>query len=250
MAQDLEKHADYEDLEQTDKYGPRPSDVSWAILFVVLFRFALLIGIPLAIIATIGPDLNELQQIAIYSGATLADLLFFALIAVYFTSWKYRRPFIDGIGLRMVSMSTLWRAVAEACVLLSYNLAIYKFLPNEPPKVAIWKLEPPIGAVALSVIALVQPFIYVLFYQGFVYSASRAKGKLYAILMTIGCYYCFELVSKGFTLQVTPPLLLSIVLTIQTTRYGSILPALLTAWLYNATIVLALAYCIATGVNV
>ena len=226
--------------------APAGRDVAWAIALLAAFRFAIQVGVPLTYIVTGNTQLSEAHQVAIYCVVTVADLGALVGTAYYFACRKYGETFCGGFRFHSVRLDAFAGSAFAAACLVAFDLTVTSQF-GEQPTDPVWLLAPPLGAVAVSVELLLQPFAYVLFYCGFVYGAFRALSETRAFVSAIGLYAVQSWLGRGPVSLMIAPAIMATVLTVQTSRYNSVVPALVTLFLHRLVMVALLTKSFVTG---
>ena len=214
-------------------------DVSIALFFLATILFALQVAIPNVVLLTVRLPISDTLKVSIYFAVSLAELGALAATAYYFSCRRTGQTIREGLWIVSVPPTAFcWSAVAAA-FLIAFDLTITPRLEakSENP---VWAMAPPVGAIALSVLLLIQPPVYALFYQGFVYSRLRPLSEPFAFFMAIGAFAAHRWFGNGPVTQMISPALLTTVLTIQTFKSNSVIPAIVTLYFHRIAIIVLL----------
>ncbi len=169
---------------------------------------------------------------------SLVSLVFALSVAWYFLCRKYHKRLTDGFALRAVRLRSILVSILLAVggMLVAVCLIGDKE-PGDSPLTQM--LSTPLGALAFMALAVIVPPLEELYYRGFLYSVlEKHIGTVAAVILVSAWFagmHAFQLAGEWSGLAIVA--VMGTLWTIQRCLTRSLVPSIVTHWLYNTLLV-------------
>ena len=197
------------------------------------------IVIELTRIDIVGGDLSNLDPLSLVTSTVLANILT-VLVVWILVCRKYRKSIKEGFftpgtsGRAVLGCAVLGLAAAICGVFVMSEYSTGESLMAE-------MVSTTSGLLAISVLALVVPPLEEIYYRGFLFPVFRKiAGAVPAVLLTTLWFagvHALQLYGDPVALLFIT--VMALVWTVQREVSGSVLPSLVTHWVYNLTLISA-----------
>lgn len=197
------------------------------------------IGLTLAV-ANPGPDPTAVltQHPVLLLSFSLVSLVFALVVAWYFLCRKYHKRFTDEFALRAVRLRSILVSILLAVggMLVAVGL-IGDQEPGDSPLSQM--LSTPLGALAFMAMAVIVPPLEELYYRGFLYSVLEKHMGTVAAVIIVSVWFAgmhaFQLAGEWGGLAIVA--VMGTLWTIQRCLTRSLVPSIVTHWLYNTLLI-------------
>ena len=208
------------------------------LLVGVLLVWGCQIALGVGLVLCGGRDFKPVDHPMAVMVASMAGAAMTALVSWYFVCFRRGESFREGFRMHLPS-----RATAVACVLTGFGCAVVGVLlmaAFATGKSDIARLAETIeGKLALTALGLLLPVVEEMYYRGFAFPVlSRTIGAVPAIVV-VTLWFAAAHVPQlaGDWVGVPVIVALGAVWTVQRHVTGSLVPSLITHWVYNVCLV-------------
>ncbi len=169
---------------------------------------------------------------------TALSLLFALIVSWYFLCHKYRKPFTEGFALHAVRLRSILVSVLLAAGGMLVGVCVLDGQePDDSPLAHM--VSTPLGALAFMAWAVIVPPLEELYYRGFLYPVlEKYIGTVAAIIIVSAWFAAMHAIQlRGAWMGLAVVAAMGTLFTLQRCLTRSLVPSILTHWLYNALVV-------------
>jgi hypothetical protein len=197
------------------------------------------IGVAL-MVANPGSDPTDVltQHPVLMLSLSLISLVFAVVVAWYFLCRKYRNRIAEEFALRAVRLRSILVSILLAVG--GMLVAVCLIGDQEPGDSPLSQMvSTPLGALAFMAMAVIVPPLEELYYRGFLYSVLKKYTGTVAAVIIVSAWFAgmhaFQLAGEWTGLAIVA--VMGTLWTLQRCLTRSLIPSIVTHWLYNAMVV-------------